>query len=352
VREPTNFLTLHREPDRHRYLAASESRDAFLDAATRTWIVTKPSHCRELIASGNLRPATYVEDYAALEQRLGVDFSSLTFAFSHIPLCLDGEPHRNARRRVSEFLATRKAALHAGIPKAVATHFGRFAQAGRIEVMGEVIQPFVLEIISTMIDIEISTLASLNASIIFDRSLGIPRRRKVAADIAGLRDLVSARAGEDATEDDIGMRLALVILGRDALIGTLGESLYRLLNENPGRLLGDIGWPELPPETGVPFIERVVVTPFDAAGASFAAGDRVRIVLQSFAYAADPKSRTTFFGAGAHACLGRPVSLDVWRALTGFLSQIPLRASVLSYAVRTSDYVFTCPDRLEVDLYR
>jgi cytochrome P450 len=347
----TNFLTLHRESERHSYLAVAESRDPFLDDATRTWIVTKPAQCRELIASNNLRPATYAEDYAALEQRLGMDFSSLIFAFSHIPLCLDGEPHRTARRRISEFLATRKPALQIGLPKAVAAHFGRFAQAGRIEVMGEVIQPFVLEIISTIIGIEVSALASLNASIIFDRSLGIPRRRKVAAEVAGLRDLISTRAGAEASEDDIGMRLALVILGRDALIGTLGESLYRLLNENPGRLLGDIDWPELPPETGVPFIERVVVTPFAAEGTCFAAGDRVRIFLQSFAYAADPKSRMTFFGAGAHACLGRPVSLDAWRAITAYLSQIPLRASVASYAVRTSDYVFTCPDRLDVDLY-
>src|SRR5271166_5677226 len=108
VQMPVNFLMLHRDPIRHQYFSRKENLEPFFDTVTKTWIIANPSHCRDLIASNNLRPASYAEDYYTLEQRLGIDFSSLTFAFDHIPLCLHGDRHLRSRRRASEFLATRR----------------------------------------------------------------------------------------------------------------------------------------------------------------------------------------------------------------------------------------------------
>ena len=349
---PVNFLMLHRDPIRHQYFSRKQNLEPFFDTVTKTWIIANPSHCRDLIASNNLRPASYAEDYYALEQRLGIDFSSLTFAFDHIPLCLHGDRHLRSRRRASEFLATRRTLLSSCIPEAVGMHLDALRREGRVDIMKDAILPLVLDIISAVIDVEISAVDCLNASIVFDKSIGVNRRRKVAAEIATLRKLISARLGASATEEDVGLRLALLILGKDALIGTLGESLCRLLEVNSGRRLTDIDYPELPPETGVPFIERLVVNPFKLASCDFASGDRVRIFLQTFAYAAEPRSRTNFFGAGTHACLGRPISVEIWNTITAHLSEFPLRAHVLSYSSRTSDYVFACPRQLEVDLYR
>lgn len=347
---PINFLMLHRDPMRHQYFSREESRDPFFDPIAKAWIITNPTHCRDLIASGNLRPASYEEDYKTLEERLGIDFSSMTFAFNHIPLCLHGDRHMRSRRRVGEFLATRKALLDTRIPEAVATHFDAIRRVGRVEIMRDMVYPLVPDILSTVIDIDVSAVNCSNASVIFDKSISINKRRRIAAEIATLRELIASRLGGDASEEDVGMRLALVILGNDALTGTLGESLYRLFRTNPGRRLADIDYPELPPETGVPFIERLVVTPFKLASYDFAIGDRVRIFLQAFAYAGEPRSRVNFFGAGAHACLGRPISIAIWNAITAFLSNIPLRTDVLSYSARNSDYVFACPEALQVEL--
>jgi hypothetical protein len=349
---PINFLMLHRDPVRHQYFIQNQDRDPFFDAAVKGWIVANPVHCRDLIASNNLRPASYEEDYKALEARLGIDFSSLTFAFSHIPLCLHGEHHARQRRRASEFLAARKAALNARIAPAVARHCGAFHREGRIEVMHDTVLPLVLDIISTIIDINVTAGDCPNASLVFDRSIGVNKRRAIAAEIAALREQIASRLGASATDEEIGLRLALLILGKDALIGTLGESLYRLLDAHSGQLLSDIEYPALPPETGVPFIERLALTPVKLGPSNCADGERVRIFLQTFAYQDEPRARSNFFGAGAHACLGRAVSIDIWNAITGFLSKIPLRAKVLSYRPRTSDYVFACPEYLHVELHR
>jgi hypothetical protein len=343
---------LHRDPGRHQYFSRTESRDPFFDTVANAWIITDPAQCRELVGSSKLHPATYAGNYKILEERLGLDFSSLNFAFTHIPLCLHGDPHARARRRMSEFLASRKAALNARIPDAVATRFNAFRREGRVEVMKEVVLPLVLDIISTVIDIDISGVDCANASLVFDKSISVSRRRKAATEITTLRDLISRHLGVNASDDDVGMRLALLILGKDTLIGTLGESLHRLLEANPGRRLVDIEYPDFPPETGVPFVERVVVTPFMLAAKNFALGESVRIFLQTFAYEGEPKSRANFFGAGPHACLGRPVSLEIWNAITALLSGIPLYATVLSYSARTTDYIFACPEYLQVDLCR
>src|SRR6185312_17235704 len=102
-----------------------------------------------------------------------------------------GDRHARARRRVSEFLASRKTALNARIPDAVATHFNAFRREGRVEIMKDAILPLVLDIISTVIDIDISDVDCQNASLVFDKSISVNKRRNVAAEIATLRDLIS-----------------------------------------------------------------------------------------------------------------------------------------------------------------
>ena len=120
---PINFLTLHRDPVRHAYFSGNPSRDPFFDSAAQAWIVTNPSHCRDIAASSKLRPATYNADYKALETRFGIDFSSMAFAFDTIPLCQHGAAHERARRRVSE---SQQAAILRMVP------MGRYAQPEEI----------------------------------------------------------------------------------------------------------------------------------------------------------------------------------------------------------------------------
>lgn len=351
--KPQDVLTLHRAPDRDRFFCENHNQPPVFDDSSKAWIVTDPAQCAQLLASSNLRPSSYVAGIETLESRLGIDFSDLIFALNHIPLCLHGEPHLRCRRRISEFLATRKASLSACLPRLVAEHFGPFARGGRIEVMREVIEPFVLEVISTTIDIDFRSAVKCSfVSTIFDRSIGVRKRRRIAREVSELRAFIASSLGPEANEEDVGIRVALVILGNDALTGTLGESLHRLLVVNSGRRLNEIAYPEQPPQTGVPYVDRIVDTPFVLAGQKFVAGDRARIFLQTFAYSAAPKSRRHFFGAGPHVCLGRPLAIEAWQEVSAFLGGVPLFADVISYAEKTDNYVFLCPERLELEVYR
>jgi hypothetical protein len=342
-------LTIHRDADRNRFFRDNLGRGPVRDDETGMWLVTNPEQCRVLISSRNLRPATYGEDYTALQARFGGYFSAMTFAFAHTPLCLHGQEHIEMRRRVAGFLAPRKAQISARIRDSVRARMAPLTTPGRVEVMGGVVRPIVRDVISSTIDIDLERAGdTYTVSSVFDRSIGMGKRRRIAAQVSALKAFIEDAVGHDAA--DVGMRLALIILGQDSLVGTLGESLYRLILDNPGLRLSEIDYPEVPPFTGVPFIDRIVLEPFELEGRVFAAGDRVRVYLQSYAYGADDDGQQRFFSAGAHTCLGRPVSLELWAEMTALLKTVDLRADVTNYSEMTENYVFLCPQVLEVNL--
>jgi hypothetical protein len=185
---------------------------------------------------------------------------------------------------------------------------------------------------------------------IFDRSIGPRKRQRINAELGRLRELISSRLGPGASEEAVGLRLALFVLGRDTLLGTIGESLHSIFAANPDRRLNEICYPEVPPETGVPFIERIVIEPFAELGTQFSVGDRLRIYLQAFAYSGSGRERARIFGVGGHMCLGKSLSLDLWRAVTSYLAAIPLHAAVVSHALCTDNYVFLCPEHMTLRL--
>jgi len=345
------YLTFHRSPGRHAWYLRRENRPIF-DPLTKSWIITEPGCCERLLASRDTRPATYSDDYVALEKRLAVDFSNVLLAFLHIPMCLHEEEHRKARRRVAEHLAARRLDLAASTTKSLAVHLEPLRQEGEVEIVRQVLEPLILSVTEPLTDIPPVVAAECRTvSTIFDKSIGPRKRQRVDAELGRMRAAIVCKLGPNASEEAVGLRLALAILGRDTLLGTLGESLYSVLSANQGRRLNEISYPQIPPETGVPYIERIAVKSFCDKQTRFNVGDRLRIYLQAFAYSASPLEQPKIFGMGSHLCLGKALSIDLWKGITSFLGDIPLYADIVSHVLRTDDYVFLCPSRLSARLH-
>jgi hypothetical protein len=346
-----SYVTLHRAPDRHSHFAVGATQPPKFDPITKSWIVMEPGTCERLLASPYVRLPHYSQNDAALHNRFGIDYSNLLFAYSHIPLCLQDAAHRDARRRMAEYLSGRKALVEAHIVTTVKSHLRILGQEGEVELMREVLNPFVFSVIGSLIDLDPAGPAECHlATKIFDTSLGPRKRQRMNEELGRLREMICAKLGPDASEEAIGLRIAFVILGRDSLIGTLGASLHNVLAANSGKRLDQMRYPGVPPETGVPFTERIVVEPFVDHQTEFQAGDRLRIYLQSFAHSGSARETQRIFGIGSHACLGKSVSLNMWRAITSYLAGIPLHADVISHALCTDDYTFLCPEHLTVRL--
>jgi cytochrome P450 len=345
------FLTFHRSPERHACFLTGATCPIF-DPVTKAWIIADPGCCERLLASPHTRPATYSDDYVVLEKRLGIDFSNVLLAFLHIPMCLHEEEHRKARRRVAEHLAARKFDLSACLTESLTVHLKALRQEGEVEIVRQVLEPLILSVTEPLTDVPPAVAADCRTvSTIFDKSIGPRKRQRVDAELGRMRAAIVSKLGSNVSEDAVGLRLALVILGRDTLLGTLGESLYSILSANQGRRLNEISYPQIPPETGVPYIERIAVKPFCDQETQFNTGDRLRIYVQAFAYSGSPRDRAQIFGVGSHLCLGKALSLDLWQGITSALSKIPLYADIVSHALRTDDYVFLCPSHLSVRLH-
>ncbi len=344
-------LTLHRSPGRHAHFHSPDGHPVF-DSEIKSWIVTEPGYCERLLASADTRPATYSDDYEALEKRLGIDFSNVLLAFQHIPMCLHEAAHRDARRRVAEHIVERRAALAACVAANLPIHLGPLGQPGEVEIVREVLEPLVLSVTEPLTDVPPMVASGCRtASIIFDKSIGPRKRQRVDEELGRLREAIVSRLGAAATEQAIGLRLALAVLGRETLIGTLGESLHSVLIANRGRRLDEIDYPEVPPETGVPFIERIAARSFSDRETRFQAGDRIRIYLQAFTYSGTSRDRARIFGVGSHLCLGKALSLDLWAGITSHLARTPLYADVVSHELRTDNYVYLSPAHLRVSLH-
>jgi hypothetical protein len=232
------------------------------------------------------------------------------------------------------------------------THLQPLQYEGELEIVSQILEPLILSVTETLTDIPLAIAAGCRTvSTIFDKSIGPRKRRRIDAELGQMRAAIVCKLGASTTEDAIGLRLALSILGRDTLLGTLGESLYSVLHDNQGHRLNEIAYPQIPPETGVPYIERIAVKSLCEQQTQFNAGDRLRIYLQAFAYSGSSVHQPKIFGVGNHLCLGKALSLALWNGITSSLSRIPLYADVVSHDLRKDDYVFLCPSHLLVRLH-
>ncbi|MDB5541568.1 MAG: hypothetical protein JWQ89_3295 [Devosia sp.] len=344
-----NYVTVYKDPERDEFLASSRNSAPIFDKSTKAWIVTNPDLCRELLGSANLVPALAIESQevpGALESRLG----SLAYACQHIPLCHTGDDHASLRRRLSEHLASRRPAMAEWMAEALPLYVEPFRTSGRVDVVNEVLDPLIRGMMQSLAGIPMPTeLDVTQTSRVFDKFSSLSRRTEVAGLMTGLHRHVREMMGPEASEDDVGLRLGLVVIGHDATVGTFGESLVRLLSESEGRPLNQIAFRKFAPQTGVPFAERIVQTPFSAAGVDFEAGQRLRLVLQTFAHS-PPEEHHRFFGVGAHSCLGRPASTDLWSAFGALLGQLSSRVRVLSYELTPNNYIFNVPSKFLVEV--
>lgn len=344
-----NYLTIYRQPERDAFLASARRSGPFFDRVTRAWIVADPELCREVLSTPTLYPAPALEHYRNMPMGFGEAFASVAFAFEHIPLSMYGERHTEARRTASTFIAGRHQAIRAWAEGKLPGHLQPLAKPGRVELMQDVIKPLVRELFAVLVDTDLSdSLVLDHVSQVFDKSIGMSRRTRLETDMAALEAHLREQLG-DIGEDEIGMRLGLLVVGKDALVGTLAESLSELFRANAELPLDRIEFPKMPQRTAVPFVERIASAPISVAGLDLAEGDRVRVVLQTYGHGPSNEHHR-YFGAGAHACLGRPLSIELWSAIAALLSRLTSRVRVLDYQLAADSYVFIVPTKFEVEV--
>lgn len=299
----------------------------------------------DVLGRADFSVVPYRDRYSALAERLGLDFGGILFALDHIPLCLDGPEHSAQRADVARLIVERKAIVTEALPGIVEAGFAPLAVHGDHDLVDEVVLPCVDGLISTMVGVDLNLGRDSLVSRIFSQSMGVARRRRLEREVTEMIESIRvAHPGDSPLR--LGSRIALSILGRDALTGTLALSLNHILERAGGRRLNELSHSAFPTHTGVPYIDRQARCPVRVDGADVARGEVLRCLLQSLEIE-DEAARLRFFGAGMHVCLGRPVTLDLFEQVAARLSSLPVRVAVTELRLRDDD-VFACPDEMIV----
>jgi hypothetical protein len=165
----------------------------------------------------------------------------------------------------------------------------------------------------------------------------------------GLGPLRIALQPISSDEYPVTVMMAMVLLGRDSLLGSISDSAIALFEAHMNRRLDDPAIPAPRLNGAVAIAERLADEPISFAGVEIAKGERVRLFYQGYNLLDGDTARMGAFGAGAHSCLGRPHSLDFWNALSAGLKSVPRTVRGLHYENDRSP-IFYMPKTIQLEL--
>jgi cytochrome P450 len=315
----------------------------------RSWCVFDRDSMIAIMKSDDFSVVDYAAEYSKLGQRTNLDWSGLVEALHHIPLANEGERHAQLRRDFARLISARSASTKTLVGELVAKIVPTVFRVGRnAELVHDLIRPINDALFGGLVGAPVPEHASTpSVSQIFDRFLGLNRRKRVQSEVGRLSQAFAER--DPATS--VQYATALMLVGYDSVLGSLGTSLVAQLDEGTGSRLCDLSYPASLPGTGVPYIERVAKKACVIQGSSIRAGDRIRLILDACPAGGHAGGETLFFGKGRHLCVGKELSQWLWRTLAQELAKLQLKAGITEARLRPNDYVFNVYEKIEVLIY-
>ena len=294
-----------------------------------------------VLADSRFDVTPHVRFIESLVERLKIDLSATLTVMRLMPLWSNGLQHAGLRRNVASFLAQDRD----GKLRRAADAMRRSLTTGLVEPAGPINLLAVIRDLADLFMQEVSGLPRFATDVpsnlnIFSSNLGVTAR--LGLETALRRQFDIGRRLYPAEDDErLALRIGQWLMGRDALVGTLGLTLHQHLLALDGRPLCTLALPQLPTHTGIPAIGRIARLPQQVAGCPVPAGGLVECRLDTFA-GGTVDERLNFFGAGAHLCLGRPLALEFFAIVAAELNICRFGLHVTDFSTILDD-VFDSP---------
>lgn len=341
-----NHLLLHLAPDKHSFY-----RDApaiFWSDQLNCWITADPETMQTIQRDPAFRVLDQSAELERIKARLHIDLPNIARVLGSVPVNVEGNAHSERRRRMAQTIAARTehalACFTELAGKLCGQHLGR---EGQCDLVGDLFEPLSMALALALSGVSVAhDRGAPTPTQIFDRSLGLNRRKLIDAELGRLwREACRSMSESEADE-----AVALAVLGSDTVFASLALSFAERVSSNPQTRLGDIAWGDHLTASAVPFIERTASRATELAGATIGEGDLVRLFLDGYSLE-PPEKRDGYFGTGRHACLGRPIAQRAWSALGGILRELPLFVRIDSIRYRAADAMFLFPAEIAVSVH-
>ena len=308
---------------------------------------TCPDAISDILGKPMFAPIAYADRHGALAEKLGFDASEIVKVTQHVPLCLRNSEHRESRKRLGILIAEGAGRVRRTTNEVLPSMISDLLTPGRHDVMSEFIDPFVNMVMTAMVGTSVRFQSDTMVSRLFSQSIGVSKRKRMNNELKSLNDQIRQQM-PGLNETEIGDRVALCILGTDTLRGTFGCSLHDIFVRGASHDI-DALTADFPPRTGVPYIDREALAPANVSGTEYHSGQTFRAWLSSLEDVQEQDARNHFFGFGAHTCLGRKISTEIWKMVTNNLESHPSSIRVLDYARRRDD-VFNIPQTFDIEV--
>jgi hypothetical protein len=78
---------------------------------------------------------------------------------------------------------------------------------------------------------------------------------------------------------------------------------------------------------------------------------KVRLVIDATSQQIAGEEADLFFGKGRHLCIGKPMTLIIWRSLAREANALSLRYTLGEMKFRSGDYAFNYPEYAWISLH-
>ena len=312
----------------------------------KKWMCTNPNIIKGILTDERFCVHSY--QIKALEEKTHAKFSHISEIIHYFPLALEGDTHKELRKKGALSLAERINSTLDLFTTEIGAKIDLIEHRNaEINFYSEIIEPCIKRALLHLADLDsLANESIISISQLFDQAISIKKRIRINDQIAELLHLLP----DNMPADEKYFKLSIFAVGYDSLLGSFTESLVRTLLQNENKKINQISWTDELSNTGVPVIERIAVQDLELDGADIKKGQKIRLYLESAGFVSSENSVYTqlFFGNGIHKCIGLHLSNAMWKVFVHKLSKVERYFEIKHLHYRTEDYVFNIFDEIEV----
>ena len=284
-----------------------------------------------------------VEYYKALAENFDRRFENIEYICQYLPLFHDGPRHKELRKMAATHLRDRPDALQVFEDEAVQIITTKLRQAGALDVISDIVIPVMQKaaLAITGLDYFPGLIAILSGN------NSLRATKKLDETFGKIYDTALARFPEES-EDTRAMRIVYAALGSEPLGSTLALSFEQMFSGVHDMKICDLNWTPNFPATGPDTAFRQCKhAPIDLAENA----KSVKHIEVDFKPFLDDEgaNHNHMFGVGAHACLGRGLSLSLWQRVVDDMKINPFKVRHMGSAEGTHK-IFKYPSSICIEV--
>lgn len=280
-----------------------------------------------------------------LRSRHPLRLEHLQQALELLPPFLEGEPHARIRKLLGQYLSAKRPEIEAELPGLISALLDGLKRPGTNDLIPDLLVPLTRRVFSTLSGRELTDqIMETRLARIFEAGHSAGSLSKLEQMLERVFDFLDA---EDTADEDFICRLCCIVFGIDNIISTLAENIVSAFQASTGTAPARL--PHYPVELMLSATYRRPTGEAEVAGHTVHPGNLVRIHIEPFGYSADKAMNAGLFGIGRHACIGKQLSLDIWKHLSVQFNARALVGRITDYQCDPT-HSFNFVKTLKVDL--